>query len=283
MSDPQYPNQDQAKNWNEVSGRIWVEMQPVLDKMFAPLEPILIDAVLSGNPDGDSVLDIGCGAGATTMAAARRLGQNGKCLGVDISAPLVKRANERAAESGISTARFQVGDAQTHEFDPQSFDAAISRFGVMFFEDPIAAFINIRSALRENGRLAFLAWRSPRENPFMTAAARAARPHLPDLPRFEPNAPGQFGFADDDYVRGILDSSGWRSMRIEPIDVGCEFPAKDLDSYIMNMGPVGAALRKLDPDMRNEIAAEVREAFTQFVVGDRAKFEIACWLVRAVA
>jgi SAM-dependent methyltransferase len=281
MSDASEANQDQQKNWNEVAGRIWVEMQPVLDRMFAPLVPVLVRA--ASLREGDRVIDIGCGAGATAFVAAERVGPDGACLGVDISAPLVEHARARASALAISNAGFLVADVQTRKFEQGSFDAAISRFGVMFFDDPVAAFANIRSALREGGRLAFLAWRSPRDNPFMTTATRAARPYLPDLPHFEPNAPGQFGFADDNYVHGVLDRSGWRSVRIEPVDVGCTIPVEDLDSYIMNMGPVGAALRKRDPADREKIAAAVREAFDQFVVADEARFDIACWLVRAVA
>lgn len=273
-------NREQAANWNEGSGRTWVAMQPMLDAMFAPLLPVLVEA--SAPQAGDCVLDIGCGAGATTFALARRP-EVSACLGADISAPLVERARERAAEFGLSNVDFCIADAQTHAFEASSFDVATSRFGVMFFDDPVAAFANIRRALRKDGRLAVLAWRSPRDNPFMTAAARAARPYLPDLPRFEPNAPGQFGFADDAYVREILDGSGWGAVHIDPVDVECAMPTTDLEPYIMNMGPVGAALRNGDPAQRETVAAVVRAAFDPFVAGDEVHFPIACWLVRATA
>jgi SAM-dependent methyltransferase len=281
MSDYAQANQDQAKNWNGASGQVWVQMQPLVDTMFAPLESILVDA---GYPrPGGRVLDIGCGAGATSFAMARRLGPEGACLGVDISAPLVGLARNRTRELGISNAKFEVADVQTHRFEAKSFDAAISRFGVMFFGDPVAAFANVRSALRENGKLAFLAWRSPQDNPFMTAAARAARPYLPELSHFVPNAPGQFGFADKDYVTGIMGNSGWSSVTVEPVDVKCELPAADLDSYIANMGPVAAALRERDPAEREKITAIVRQAFNPFVQGEAARFDIACWLATAFA
>lgn len=274
-------NQGQAANWNEVAGPIWVEMQPVLDELFAPLEPILLDVAFPGA--GGRVVDIGCGAGATTMAMASRVGTGGACLGLDISAPLVDLAASRAADRGIANTTFVVGDAQTHRFEPATFAAAMSRFGVMFFDDPVAAFANIRSGVVAGGKLAALAWRSPRDNPFMTAATRAARPYLSDLPSFEPNAPGQFGFADENYVRSVLDQSGWRSVAIRPVDVECTMPLASLDAYIMNMGPVGAALRKLEPAQFDEVAPVVRNAFAPYVVGDRVRFTIACWLVTASA
>lgn len=121
---------------------IWVEMQDALDRMFAPFATRLIEVAFPR--EGGRVLDVGCGAGATTLAMARRLGPTGLCLGVDISGPLVTAAKARAVAEGVVSAAFLRGDAQTHAFAPASFDAVISRFGVMFFDDPEAAFGNIR-------------------------------------------------------------------------------------------------------------------------------------------
>src|SRR5262249_54018351 len=159
--------------------------------------------------EGSRVLDVGCGAGATTFAMARRLGAAGRCVGVDISEPLLTAAKAHASTKGARNADFLHADAQTHRFEPESFDAVISGFGVMFFEDPEVAFANLRRATRDSGKLAFVAWRSPAENPFMIAARRAAEPLLPNMPAADPNAPGQFAFADGERVRGILERSGW--------------------------------------------------------------------------
>lgn len=188
MSEARIANQDQVALWNEASGRTWVEMQQVLDRMLAPLAAPLIDAAFPGQEG--RVLDVGCGSGATTLAMAKRLGASGGCVGVDISGPLLAAAKSRAASEAISSVTFVQADAQTHAFDPGSFDAMISRFGVMFFDEPEAAFNNIRRALRVGGKLAFVAWRSPAENPFMTTAKRAAEPLLTNLPKPDPNAPG---------------------------------------------------------------------------------------------
>ncbi|XXX72354.1 class I SAM-dependent methyltransferase [Sorangium sp. So ce134] len=281
MSDTDQPNREQAALWNEAGGPIWVEMQDVLDGMLAPFGAPLLEEAFPG--EGGRVLDIGCGAGATALAMARRLGPAGLCLGVDISGPLVAAARARAAAEGLASAAFVHADAQTHRFEPDSFDAVISRFGVMFFEDPAAAFANIRRAARRKAKLSFVAWRSPAENPFMTEAARAAAPLLPQLPAPGPDAPGQFAFADSDRVRRILDASGWADVDIRPIDVSSGVAEKDLLAYVTKLGPVGLALRDADAPTRARTAEAVRAAFEPYVRDGAARFTAACWLVSARA
>ncbi|MGK3971142.1 class I SAM-dependent methyltransferase [Sorangium sp. So ce118] len=281
MSEVNQPNRDQAALWNEAGGPIWVEMQEVLDAVLAPLGAPLLEEGFPG--EGGRVLDIGCGAGATALAMARRLGPAGRCLGVDISGPLVAAARARAAAEGLSSAAFLQADAQTHGFEPDNFDAVISRFGVMFFDDPAAAFANIRRAARRSAKLTFVAWRSPAENPFMTTAARAAAPFLPHLPVPAPDAPGQFAFADRDRVQRILDASGWTDVDIRPIDVPSGVAEKDLFAYVTRLGPVGLALRDVDEPTRARTAEAVRAAFDPYVRDRAARFTAACWLVTARA
>jgi SAM-dependent methyltransferase len=280
MSETCQPNREEAARWNESSGPIWVEMQDVLDRMFAPFEARLMEAFPR---ESGRVLDIGCGAGATTLAMARRLGAMGLCLGVDISLPLVAAAKVRAAAEGLVSAAFVQADAQTYVFEPESFDAVISRFGVMFFEDAAAAFANIRRAARQRAKLTFVAWRSPAENPFMTVAARAAAPFLPSLPAPNPDAPGQFAFADGGKVRRILDVSGWTDIEVCPIDVPSIVAEKDLLAYVTKLGPVGLALRDMDEPTRSRTAKAVRVAFDPYVQNSVARFNAACWLVSARA
>ena len=150
-------------------------------------------------PAGGRVLDVGCGTGSTTLAVARRLGAKGRCIGIDISEPMIAAARARAEREG-TPASFIRADAQTHAFEPASFDMIISRFGVMFFDDSVRAFANLRRAAKQTPSLRFIAWRSAAENPFMTTAERAAAPLLPNLPARRPDAPGQFAFADRDRV-----------------------------------------------------------------------------------
>ncbi|WP_437819569.1 class I SAM-dependent methyltransferase [Sorangium sp. So ce1078] len=281
MSEANQPNRDQAALWNEAGGPIWVEMQEVLDDMLAPLGAPLLEEGFPG--EGGRVLDIGCGAGATTLSMARRLGPTGRCLGVDISGPLVAAARARAAAEGLASAAFVQADAQTHGFEPDCFDAVISRLGVMFFDDPAAAFANIKRAARRKAKLSFVAWRSPAENPFMTTAARAAAPFLPHLPTPAPDAPGQFAFADRDRVQRILDASGWTDVDIRPLDVPTGVAEKALLTYVTKLGPVGLALRDVDEPTRARTAEAVRAAFDPYVRDGAAHFTAACWLVTARA
>lgn len=281
MSDAHPPNRDQAALWNDAGGRTWVEMQAVLDDMLAPIGAPLLDEAFPG--EAGRVLDIGCGAGATSLSMARRLGPTGLCLGVDISAPMVAAAKARAAAEGLASAAFVQADAQTHGFDPEQFDAVISRFGVMFFDDAAAAFANIRRAARRRAKLAFVAWRSPAENPFMTTAGRAAAPILPHLPAPNPDAPGPFAFADGDRVQRILEASGWTDIAIRPIDVPSGVAEKDLLAYITKLGPLGLALRDVDEPTRARVAEAVRAAYDPYVQEGAARFTAACWLVSALA
>jgi SAM-dependent methyltransferase len=274
-------NRQQAAQWNEVSGPTWVELQALLDRMLEPFAEVLVETI---QPErGDRMLDIGCGAGATTLGVARRVGPSGRALGVDISAPLVAAAKARAAAEGLHTASFVCADAQTHAFDPQAFDAVISRFGVMFFDDPVAAFANIRRAARPGGKLAFVAWRSPVENPFMITAALAAAPFLPAVAPPAPDAPGQFAFADGARVRAILEASGWSVIDVAPLDRPSVVPEADLMTYVTRLGPAGMALRDADAATRSKVIEALHIAFQPYIRDGAARFTSACWLVTARA
>ncbi len=265
--------------WNGPAGDAWVQAQTLLDGMFAPFEPLLADP-LAAHPDAQ-VLDVGCGTGAVSLAIADRLGLAGPCPGVDISAPMSAGARERAAAAGKDI-DFIVADAQQHAFAPASLDHIVSRFGVMFFNDPVQAFRRLREALRDGGSLHAIAWRSPAENAFMTTAERAAAPLLA-LPPRAADGPGQFAFADAGKVQALLRDSGWRGIEITPLDVRCSIARDDLPTYVSLLGPVGQALRAegLDPATRASVLATVVDAFAPFVQGDRVVFTAACWSVRA--
>ena len=270
----------QAARWKGPGGNAWVDLQTVLDEMFRPFEDLLVDAVPAG-PAGQ-VLDVGCGTGGVTLAVARRLGPAGRCVGVDISEPVITAARARAGREG-APAFFIRADAQDHAFEPAVFDAVISRFGVMFFDDSVRAFANLRRAATDEARLRFITWRDPAENPFMTTAELAAAPLLPDLPTRRPDGPGQFAFADPDRIRGILADSGWSGVDIQPVDVACALPEGELVRYFTRLGPVGLALRELDEQTRAQVVETVRAAFDTFVHGTEVRFTAACWLVDARA
>lgn len=271
---------DQMTRWNGVAGQAWIETQEVLDRMFKPFEHVLVEAVLQAG--GREVLDIGCGTGATTLAIARAIEGDGRCTGVDISSPMIDAARARAQEESLA-ARLICADAQTHDFEPGSADMIVSRFGVMFFGNPVAAFTNLHRAAKPKGLLKFIAWRSAAENPFMTAAERAAAPLLPGLAAREPNGPGQFAFADATRVEGILRESGWAHVDIERLDVTCVLPETKLERYFTRLGPVGLILSDLDDTTRQRVIETVRRAFAPYVQGSDVRFTSACWLVSAQA
>jgi ubiquinone/menaquinone biosynthesis C-methylase UbiE len=271
---------EQTRLWNGSAGRAWVETQEVLDQMFKPFENLLMEAVLAGR--GGRLLDIGCGTGSTTLAAARLLGAKGHCIGIDISDPMIAAARAHAGREGTS-ARFIRANAQIHPFEPASFDMIISRFGVMFFDEPVRAFANLRRAARDEAGLRFIAWRSAAENPFMTTAERAAAPLLPNLPARRPDAPGQFAFADQRRIHRILEESGWGKIEIRPIDVACTLPETELGHYLTRLGPVGMILHEADESTRAQVVKAVRTAFDPYVHGTDVRFTAACWLVDARA
>jgi SAM-dependent methyltransferase len=271
-------SEEQSDFWNGPSGDAWVAMQPVLDRMFLALEELLAEA--AAERGAERVLDVGCGVGATTMAIARRLGPAATCTGVDISAPMIAAAKERVAYDDRPP-RFLLADAATHSFDDGEFDLLVSRFGVMFFADPVAAFTRLRAAITSGGGLRFICWRSPEENPFLTTGAQAAAHLLSDMPPREPGAPGPFAFAESERLHEILSGAGWGGVQVKPIDLPCSFPESDLSRYLARIGPVGAALREADDAKRAEVLAVARAAYQPFVSGDEVRFTARCWSVGA--
>jgi SAM-dependent methyltransferase len=280
METAQERGDEQAILWNGCAGQAWVDAQELLDQMLAPFEQLLVETIPAES--NACVLDVGCGTGSTTLAVARKLGARGTCEGIDISAPMIAAAQARAAHAG-TTVRFVRANAENHAFAPERFDHIISRFGVMFFEDSVRAFKNLRGAAQPGAVLQFVAFRSAAENPFMTTAERAAAPLLPNLPARRADGPGQFAFADARNVHDILEQSGWTGIEIRPVDVPCSLPEPALLSYLTQLGPLGLILPSLNARLREQIIQTVRAAFDPYVHGPEVRFAAACWSVRARA
>ncbi|MDX2166335.1 MAG: methyltransferase domain-containing protein [Deltaproteobacteria bacterium] len=278
------PNSDQIAYWNEQVGTTWVQQQAQIDKQIRPLGLVAMDR--AGLRPGARVLDIGCGCGDTTLELARRVAPDGRVTAVDISAPMLARAREAAAAAGAA-AEFLQADAQTHAFAPASFDIAFSRFGVMFFADPTAAFTNIRRAIVGGGRLAFVCWQALPDNPWMLTPFLAAMPHLPPITPPPPDAPGPFAFADPQRVRDILAGAGFSAIEIEPLRQSLLIGGADLDAavdFLLRMGPTARALREAgDPALTGRVAAAVREAMAPFHTPEGVKMDSAAWVVTATA
>jgi SAM-dependent methyltransferase len=271
---------DQATLWNTTSGCAWVESQQLLDQILQPFEDALMTAIRAGS--SDRVLDVGCGTGGTTIAAARLLGEKGHCTGIDISEPMLALARTRA-EREHTSAKFICADAQTYAFDAGSFDLIISRFGVMFFDDFTAAFANLRRAAAKGARLHSIAWRGAADNPFMTTAERAAAPLLSNIPPRNPDGPGQFAFANPGRVGRILQESGWAEIELQPLNVVCSMPESELTGYFSKFGPVGQALHPADEATRKHVIATVRTAFDPYVHGSEVRFDAGAWVITARA
>lgn len=271
---------DQATLWNGAGGCAWVESQDLMDALLYPFERVLVEA-LSSTP-ARAVLDVGCGTGSTTLALAEQFGPGATVTGIDISEPMLRAARARAERQG-KRAEFMLGDAQTHALGAARFDLLASRFGVMFFADPIEAFRNLKRATASAGRLGLVVWRPAEENPFMTLAERVAAPLIPNLPPRTVDGPGQFAFGDRDLVHRILRSSDWKEIDISPVDVECSLPASELANYVTRFGPVGRALREVSAEVRTRFLEEAGTAFEAYVQGPAVVFSGACWLVTARA
>ncbi len=275
-------NADQIAYWNAVAGETWASLQDRLDHQ---LEPLGRRGMAELRPAvGEQVLDIGCGTGQTTLALARAVGPQGAVTGVDISHPMLEIARSRAAAGDVANAMFAEADAQTAAFETGRYDAAFSRFGVMFFADPVAAFRNIRSALKPGGRLTFVCWRAQGENPVMTVAMAAAAPLLPPMPApADPHAPGPFAFADPERTRGILTQAGFAEIAFfahnEKVGGGNLDQTLDLS---LRVGPLGSFLRE-NPDRRDAAVAAVRAALAAHEGPDGVKLDSATWIVSARA
>jgi SAM-dependent methyltransferase len=231
------------------------------------------------------VLDIGCGCGDTTIELARRVAPGGAATGIDISAVMLERARQAARAQRIA-ASFERADAQTHAFPAASVDVVYSRFGVMFFADPTAAFANLRRALRPGGRLSFICWQSLPENPWMFVPLGAALQVLPPPPLPAPDAPGPFAFADSGRVGGILSGAGFIDVQFQDVRqtlrIGSGAGIDQTVDFLLQMGPAAAALRESsDPTLVPRVAAAVREALVPYATDDGIRMPSASWIVTA--
>ena len=274
------PNAEQITYWNEQGGPRWVKLQEALDRQLASFGRIVMDRLAIGS--GERVLDVGCGCGETSFELARRVGPSGSVVGADISTVMLERARERGR--GIANVEFLNADAQTHLFAPASFDVVFSRFGVMFFADPPAAFANLARALKPGGRLGFHCWKTLMDNPWMTVPLFAALQHLPPPTPPPPDAPGPFAFADADRVRGILAAAGLAEIefesRTDPIGLGSGTVDAAAD-FALQMGPTSIALREASPETVAKVRASVREALAPYQTDDGVRLTTSSWVVTA--
>lgn len=272
-------NEDQIKFWNEKGGRDWTELQGRMDHNLSRIHAAVMAFAAPG--PGEAVLDIGCGTGATSLELADAVGASGRVKGVDISEPMLALAAKRA--TGRANMSFEVADAQAAAFTPE-YDLLFSRFGVMFFDDPVGAFTNLRTALKPGGRLVFVCWRTAKENLWASAPLGAARPFLPETPSPDPLAPGPFAFADPQRIRGILAAAGFRDVGIETFD-GVMPMGPDIAliaAQTLQLGPLARAAAEVDDATRAKIADAVKKTMEAYrTTAGEVEPPVACWLVSA--
>jgi SAM-dependent methyltransferase len=269
-----------ANHWREGgTGQAWADNDALMDRLNQPIADAIEAAVRPRA--GERMIDVGCGSGATTRAMARRLGPEGRCVGIDITPALLELARAKAVSEGVAGAEFIEGDAETYPFEAGAYDAVISRFGVMFFASPEAAFRNLRRALKPDGRLVFACWRSAADNFFSQIPVEAARSVLPEIPQPPKDAPGRFAFADPDRVQGILQASGWREIGIAPLDAPTPPAVEEFMALSLQLGALGPVLRQQSEAVRTQVREALAARIAPYVKDGFIQMVAACWLVTA--
>ena len=273
------PNRAQAAHWQE-AGRHWVAHEQRYDRQLRPfLEAILEKAALR---PGMRVLDVGCGFGTLTLEAARAVAPDGSVIGIDLSAPMLELARTRGTGSGTTNVTFLQADAQTYRLDGHA-DRVISRHGVMFFDDPEAAFANLAAALRPGGRVAVAVWQGPERNPWMGVPMVAAASVAP-VAVAPPGGPGPFSLGDEDRVRSLLAAAGLQSVELHPVEVPLPLAGGGgLDEVVdfLGDGTVGRALGDAPADQRAAALDAVRDALRPYLGPEGVVLDSAAWVVTA--
>ena len=272
-------NAEMAKVWDGDEGEQWTEDADRYDAVVVPYSRHLMAAARIST--SDRVLDIGCGTGESTRQAARAAA-SGSALGVDLSARMLKRAEERSRDEGIANIAFLQADAQVHRFDESAFDIVISRFGAMFFGDPVAAFRNIATAMRPGGRLVLLSWQELTKNEWVASFrdALAAGRTLPTPPS---GAPGPFGLADAGGVQHILGEAGLDDVALVALDEPIRFGSNAGDAwpFVVGMGMVKGLTEGLDADTKTRALDQLRRVLEEHDSAAGVTFASSAWLITA--
>ncbi len=282
-------NDKQKTYWTEIAGPKWLSLAGAMEARLAPVSDAVIAA--AALRQGERVLDIGCGAGRTAQEAAAAVGETGYVLGIDIAQPMIEAARDYAAAhagAGVAPVEFALADAQTDHFAP-GFDALVSRFGVMFFSDPVEAFTNLRGNAKPGARLAFAAWAPVALNPHWAVPLRLVEGLVGSGAPRMPHAAGPLAFDDPAYVRGILEASGWGGVEVRAETVFLRGASLDDEARVACfMGPAGALLdeKKADAAIRAAANATIREALPRIATvapDGGVRLEATIHLVTAVA
>lgn len=279
------PNAGMVEFWNGDAPGKWVRFQESMDESMAPLGTAVMEAL--GITTGERVIDVGCGCGGTSLEIAGRVGADGKVLGLDISEPMLALARDRAAAGSHEYMNFSLADAQTHAFDPTAYDVVFSRFGIMFFDQPVAAFENLKAALVSGGRIGFTCWQAGKHNAWIRIPTEIAAAHVPLPQPAPPDTPGEFGFANRDFVHRILDDAGFDDISITdhsvPMVMSGGPTVEDVVTFLTSMGPMARAIAEAGAgeDVCNRIKDDLRSALAAHETDHGIVMECATWIVTA--
>ncbi len=277
------PNADQIEFWNGEGGEKFVRYQNALDTMLKPFGEEAMRR--SGVKAGDAVLDIGCGCGDTSIDLAMAVGVTGEVVGVDISEPMLARAEYMAGQTELTNVFFEIADVEAGPLHRDSFDLAFSRFGVMFFRNPATAFANVHAALRQGGRLAFACWQALPKNQWVSIQMQAVLPLVAPPPPMGPEDPGPFSFADAERVRRILTEAGFSDIAVEPFDtrvaLGGMLVLDDAVDFSLQLGPATALLKDASDEVCATARDAVRAALARHHTKDGVMLDAGAWIVTA--
>tara|TARA_B100001013_G_scaffold148504_1_gene88099 strand:- start:3179 stop:4033 length:855 start_codon:yes stop_codon:yes gene_type:complete len=276
-------NKDQKDFWSGKGGDVWVKRQQAMDTMLNPLGEAALKK-LELNEDSN-VLDIGCGCGNTTLSIAEKIKPSGRVTGLDISKPMLQRAIESAQNRSLENISFQCLDVQTEDFGVNTFNAAFSRFGVMFFEDPVAAFRNINKSLLSRSPLSFICWQSPIQNPWQSLFVQEVKKFI-DLPSPPPRSPGPFAFMESDYVNSILENSNFENVKIVGYEAEVNmFSGRSLSDAVQDYTSINPVVTEMLKDstveLKERILNSVIEVFSPYFSEKGLIFSSATWIVTA--
>jgi SAM-dependent methyltransferase len=286
MTEAAIDNAEQIEYWNGEAGQGWAERNQQMEKTLGPLAE---EVIAAANPmPAETVLDIGCGCADTSLSLLHRVGPTGRVLGVDISRPMLDIAAtkvELLPADLRGAIAFEQADASTYPFEAGRFDLLFSRFGVMFFADPAAAFANMRTALKPGGRIAFLCWAPVPENEWITVPMGAALQHVPPPEPTPPNAPGPFGLSNPEFVEQVLNEAGYSNINIgstrPTMRFGHGMQKEQVVDFFVDVSPASRVLNGAPPELVEPVRSAIAQAIMPYHDGETINLSASCWLVTA--